>query len=62
MVIWWSKRVQQQLTGNTAGKAKIRMRADVPGYQGHWQEVGGGASLTSGVIDHEGVHSPRYSL
>lgn len=30
--------------------------------KGHWQEVGGGASLTSGVIDHEGVHSPRYSL
>lgn len=30
--------------------------------KGHWQEVGGVASLTSGVIDHEGVHSPRYSL
>lgn len=32
------------------------------GVKGHWQEVGGGVSLTSGVIDHEGVHSPRYSL
>lgn len=30
--------------------------------KGHWQEVGGVVSLTSGVIDHEGVHSPRYSL
>lgn len=32
------------------------------GVKGHRQEVGGVASLTSGVIDHEGVHSPRYSL
>lgn len=55
--------MQQQFAGNTAGKAKMRDKSTIfQGERSVAKKVGGCASLTSGVIDHEGVHSPRYSL